>query len=105
MAESLREKIEQVIWGEEKDVFVPVRVLVMEELRRRILPMIIWELQAWALSKAEEHSQTHVKIDQIILAVRRNVADQEYHLSLQKLSKHHKDISLRYSTAADACKD
>jgi Trm5-related predicted tRNA methylase len=103
MAQALREKVDEVIWGEEKDVFSPVHELAIREMRYRLFPGIIWDLQAWARSKAEEHSKIQSNIDNIILSVKKNVEDE--HLSLQKLSKHHGKIAERYRAAARACND
>ena len=105
MAESITEKVEQVIWGDEKDVFRTVNTLVIKEMRFRIFPGIIWDLQRWARSKAEEHRKEQSSIDNIILAVKQNVEEGDHHSSLQRLSKHHGDISQRYSAAARACND
>jgi len=105
MAEALKEAVEQVIWDEQKNVSVCVRTLVCREMRYRIYPGVIWELKAWALSKAKEHRKKQSAFDDIILAVKKNLEDQDYHLSLQKLSKHHGGIAERYRTAAEACDD
>ncbi len=104
MAESLKEKVEQVIWGEEKDAFGQVRALVTEEMKGRIYPGVIWDLQKWARSKTEEHRKAQSRIENIILAVRNNVKDdQDQCLSLLTLSEHHRNIANRYNTALNAC--
>ena len=106
MAESLREKVEQVIWGEEEDAFRPVRALLLEEMRYRIHPGIIWDLQKWARSKMEEHEKAQGRIENILRAVRKNVPDHEDHCpSLLKLSRHHRKIAGRYRSAVNACND
>ena len=105
MTESITEKVEQVIWGDEKNVFGAVSALVIEEMRYRLFPGIIWDLQRWARSKAEEHRKSQSSIDNIILSVKQNVENGDHHSSLQRLSKHDKDIAERYSAAARACND
>ena len=105
MTESLTERVEQVIWGKEKNVFHSVHALVIREMRYRLYPGIIWDLRAWARSKAEEHRKTQGGIDNILSAVQKNTEDGDHHLSLQKLSKHHREIAERYDAAARACND
>ena len=106
MVESLKEKVEQVIWDEkEKDVYSSVSALVIREMKYRIYPGVIWDLQAWARSKAEEYSKDELRVDDIILELKKNVADQDHNVSLQKLSKHYKEIAERYRIAARACND
>jgi hypothetical protein len=106
MTESLTEKVEQVIWDLEKDAFHPVRALVLQEMRYRIHPGVIWDLQKWARSKMEEHKSAQRRIDNIIQQVRKNVPDHEDHcLSLKKLSLHHDRMGTRYRVVVNACYD
>jgi hypothetical protein len=106
MALSLKERVERVVWGEEKDAFGPVSALVIQEMKGRIYPGVIWDLQNWARSKTEEHRKAQSKIENIILAVRSNVKDdQDQCLSLQKLSEHHCQIANRYNKVVIACQD
>jgi hypothetical protein len=106
MAEALKEKVEQVIWDAEKDAFHSVRALVLEEMKYRIYPGIIWDLQKWARSKSEEHRNAQGRIEKILLAVRTNVEDHRDHCqSLQKLVMHHRRIAGRYNSVVMACDD
>lgn len=104
MAEALKEKVEQVIWDAEKDAFQSVRALILEEMKYRIYPGIIWDLKKWAQSKTEEHRDAQGRIEKILLAVKMNVEDHQYQcLSLQKLIMHHRRIAGRYSSVVMAC--
>ena len=107
MTELLKEKVEQVVWGKDANVSAAVRAIVLEEVRYRLLLNNIWDLQAWARSKAEEHTQAYSRINTIILSVLKNAEEGEQgnHHSLQKLSQHHKNIAQRYNAAANACKE
>jgi len=107
MSESLKERVDQVVWGTQSSAFVAARLLVLEEMRYRLLPNIIWDLEMWARSKAEEHKQAHTRIEIIILAVRQNAdaSAQDSHVALEKLSRHHKHIFRRYEDVVRACKD
>lgn len=113
-ASSLIEKVEQVIWdeGQEEDAFVSVHALVIEEMRYRIYPGIVWDFQKWARSKAEEHTVAKNRIETILLKVKENNdvpndADDfpVCFLSVKKLRDHHERIANRYKRAAMACND
>jgi hypothetical protein len=106
MTDSLQEKMERMVWGIEVDAYKTARALVLEEMRYRLHPGIIWDLKPWALSKAREHATTMSRIDRIILDVVINSGGSHEHTpSLKKLSAHHARISKRYSHVSDACSD
>lgn len=105
-ASSLIEKVEHVIWDDHSDAFRSVRALVLEEMKYRIYPGVVWDLQKWAQSKTEEHREAYRRIDKILQAVKENVQDDQDHCpSLQKLKRHHERIAKRYDDAVFACKD
>ena len=111
MTESLEEKMERLVWGKDtptNDVFASARALVVEEMKYRIYPGLIWDLRSRAESKAEEHANTTKRINEIIRAVDKNVKDdssKEHSVSLQTLSAHHAAIAQRYKHVASACSD
>jgi len=107
MSESLKERVDQVVWDTQSSAFVAARILVLKEMQYRLLPNIIWDLEMWARKKAEEHKEAHARIELIILAVKQNAdaSAQGSHLALEKLSRHHKHIASRYADVVRACKD
>jgi exonuclease I len=96
-------KQEVVVWDEQQDVSTRVRNLIFREMKRRFFHGYIAEVQAWARSKAEEHRKKQREFDNIILVVRTSLKDQDHHLSLQKLSRHHGNIAERYSIVESTC--
>ena len=107
MSESLKERVDQVVWDTQSSAFVAARILVLKEMQYRLLPNIIWDLEMWARKKAEEHKEAHARIELIILAVKQNAdaSAQGSHLALEKLSRHHKNIAKRYADVVRACRD
>jgi hypothetical protein len=103
MAEALKEEVDTVVWDEQQDVSTCVKNLILRELKCRFFHGFIEEIKAWARSKAEEHRKKQREFDNIILTVRTNLKDQDHHLSLQKLSRHHGNIAERYSTVESTC--
>jgi hypothetical protein len=79
--------------------------LICREMKYRLFHGFFGEVQAWAQSKAEEHRKKQRAFDDIILTVRTILKDQDHHLSLQKLSRHHRKIAERYSTVESTCAD
>ena len=106
MTESLEGKMDRLVWGKDtptNEVFASARALVVEEMKYRIYPGLIWDLRSRAESKAEEHANTTKRINEIIRAVDKNVKDSKEH-SLS-LSAHHAAIAQRYKHVASACSD
>ena len=105
MAEALKEEVDTVVWDEQQDVSTCVKTLIFRELKCRFFHGFIEEIKAWARSKAEEHRKKQREFDYIILTVRTNLKDEDHHLSLQKLSRHHRRIAECYSTVESTCAD
>ena len=103
MAEALKEEVDTVVWDEQQDVSTCVKNLIFRELKCWFFHGFIEEIKAWARSKAEEHRKKQREFDNIILAVRTNLKDEDHHLSLQKLSRHHGNIAERYCTVESTC--
>ena len=86
MTNPLIDKAEEVIWGEVEDVYSAVCALVIREMRWRIWPGVVLELQAWARSKAKEHCLLEAYYKGVAHTVQKYNDD---HSSVEKLSTHH----------------
>jgi hypothetical protein len=101
--EALKQEVDAVVWDEQQDVSTSVRNLLFREMKCRFFHGFIAEIKAWARSKAEEHRKKQREFDSIMRTVRTNLKDEDHHLSLQKLSRHHGNIAERYSTVEITC--
>jgi hypothetical protein len=88
----LAERVDDVVWGDELDVYSAVR-------RLGYYPFGMNETKAYARSKADEHHVIWSKLSQIIAA---SEATSE---ALVHLRDHHIKISSRYTRAAAAFGD
>jgi hypothetical protein len=101
--EALKQEVDTVVWDEQQDVSTSVRNLIFRELKCRLFHGFIEEIKVWARSKAEKHRKKQREFDYIMRTVRTNLKDQDHHLSLQKLSRHHGNIAERYSIVEINC--
>ena len=101
--EALKQEVDAVVWDEQQDVSTSVRSLLFREMKCRFFHGFIAEIKAWARSKAEEHRKKQREFDCIMRTVRTNLKDEDHHLSLQKLSRHHGNIAERYSIVEITC--
>ena len=104
MTSPLINKVQEVIWGEEDDVYRAVRALVLQEMKYRIFPGVIWNLAAWARCKAKEHGILQSNIHRILHTMQQNVEDEDIS-AVENLSIHHAKMSRRYALALHACSD
>ena len=68
-------------------------------MRGAIMPFHVWEVQRWALAKAEEHAARAAALRRII------DASALKHEGVDALEAHHRRVATRYTAVARAMQD
>lgn len=94
------QKMDDIVWTNDTyaGVFPAVHQLIQDETRRSILPFVISEAEQWAQEKAACHREIALRIKRISLSI-----PEDLRLGVERLHRHHYEISTRYTSASRAC--
>lgn len=93
-------KMDDIVWSDDTvDAYRAVYQLILEEMRRSILPFDTHPAEQWAERKAAEHRDIALKIKKI----KKTVIPPDSCESVERLHQHHYRIATRYTRASEAC--